>query len=51
MVAGPSTVLVALIQKDGDIYNEKFLAKLGDLRSNGLSVYKLPWFVLVGEPL
>lgn len=32
------------------IYREKFLGKLNDLRSNGLSVYKLPWFVLMGEP-
>lgn len=32
------------------IYKEKFKSKLADLKSNGLSVYKLPWFILMGEP-
>ena len=38
------------IAEQEQIYREKFKAKLADLKSNGLSVYKLPWFVLVGEP-
>jgi hypothetical protein len=32
------------------LYREKFAGKLNDLRANGLSVYRLPWFVLMGEP-
>jgi hypothetical protein len=32
------------------IYREKFHSKLSDLKANGLSVYHLPWFVLMGEP-
>jgi len=38
------------IAEQEQIYREKFRAKLADLRANGLSVYKLPWFVLMGEP-
>lgn len=38
------------IAEQEKIYREKFRAKLADLRSNGLNVYKLPWFVLMGEP-
>ncbi|MBU0640944.1 MAG: hypothetical protein KKB50_18940 [Planctomycetes bacterium] len=38
------------IAEQEQIYREKFRTKLADLKSNGLSVYKLPWFVLVGEP-
>jgi IcmF-related N-terminal domain len=32
------------------IYREKFRGKLSELKKVGLSVYKLPWFVLMGEP-
>lgn len=32
------------------IYREKFRAKLADLKTNGLSVYQMPWFMLIGEP-
>ena len=32
------------------LYREKFRGKLTELRTNGLSVYRLPWFVLLGEP-
>ena len=32
------------------IYREKFRNKLNGLKENGLNVYRLPWFVLVGEP-
>ena len=32
------------------IYREKFRSKLNGLKENGLSVYRLPWFVLFGEP-
>jgi hypothetical protein len=38
------------IAEQEQIYREKFRAKLADLKANGLSVYKLPWFVLIGEP-
>lgn len=38
------------IAEQEQIYKEKFKSKLSELRSNGLSVYKLPWFVLMGEP-
>ncbi|MFQ5806266.1 MAG: type VI secretion protein IcmF/TssM N-terminal domain-containing protein [Phycisphaerae bacterium] len=38
------------IAEQEQIYREKFRAKLTDLKTNGLSVYKLPWFVLMGEP-
>ncbi len=38
------------IAEQEQIYREKFRAKLADLKSNGLNVYKLPWFVLMGEP-
>lgn len=38
------------IAEQEQIYREKFRAKLAELKSNGLSVYKLPWFVLMGEP-
>lgn len=38
------------IAEQEQIYREKFRGKLADLRSNGLNVYKLPWFVLMGEP-
>jgi hypothetical protein len=38
------------IAEQEQIYREKFRGKLADLKSNGLSVYKLPWFVLMGEP-
>ena len=32
------------------IYRQKFRTKLTELKANGLSVYRLPWFVLMGEP-
>lgn len=38
------------IAEQEQLYREKFNAKLNELRANGLSVYKLPWFVLMGEP-
>ena len=38
------------IAEQEKIYREKFRAKLADLKTNGLNVYKLPWFVLMGEP-
>lgn len=38
------------VAEQEQIYREKFRAKLADLKSNGLSVYNLPWFVLMGEP-
>ena len=38
------------IAEQEQIYREKFRAKLSELKTNGLSVYKLPWFVLMGEP-
>lgn len=38
------------IAEQEQIYREKFRAKLAELKTNGLSVYKLPWFVLMGEP-
>ena len=38
------------IAEQEKIYREKFRAKLADLKSNGLNVYRLPWFVLMGEP-
>ena len=38
------------VAEQEQIYREKFRSKLVDLKTNGLSVYKLPWFVLVGEP-
>jgi len=38
------------IAEQEQIYREKFRAKLAELKANGLSVYKLPWFVLMGEP-
>lgn len=38
------------IAEQEQIYREKFRAKLNDLKANGLSVYKLPWFILMGEP-
>ena len=44
---GPSRGDIAEQEK---IYREKFRAKLADLKTNGLDVYKLPWFVLMGEP-
>ena len=33
-----------------EVIREKFTRKLGDLKANGLSVYRLPWFILLGEP-
>jgi len=44
---GPSRGDIAEQEK---IYREKFHSKLADLKANGLSVYHLPWFVLMGEP-
>ena len=44
---GPSRGDIA--EQEG-IYREKFRAKLAELKTNGLSVYKLPWFILIGEP-
>ena len=44
---GPSRGDIAEQEK---IYREKFNSKLADLKANGLSVYHLPWFVLMGEP-
>ncbi len=44
---GPSRGEIA---EQEQIYREKFRGKLSELKSNGLSVYKLPWFVLMGEP-
>lgn len=44
---GPTVGDIAEQQR---IYRDRFRAKLAELRSNGLSVYKLPWFVLIGEP-
>ena len=38
------------IAEQEQIYREKFRAKLAELKTNGLSVYRLPWFVLLGEP-
>ncbi len=38
------------VAEQEQIYREKFRGKLADLKANGLSVYKLPWFVLIGEP-
>ena len=38
------------IAEQEQIYREKFRTKLADLKANGLSIYRLPWFVLVGEP-
>ncbi len=38
------------IAEQEQLYREKFNAKLNELRNHGLSVYRLPWFVLMGEP-
>ncbi|RMF85806.1 MAG: hypothetical protein D6744_00800 [Planctomycetota bacterium] len=38
------------IAEQEQIYREKFRNKLAELKTNGLSVYKLPWFMLIGEP-
>lgn len=38
------------VAEQNRIYREKFVEKLGKLRDAGLSVYKLPWFVVIGEP-
>ncbi|MCH7872417.1 MAG: hypothetical protein IID33_12020, partial [Planctomycetes bacterium] len=38
------------IAEQQQIYKEKFKSKLAELKANGLSVYKLPWFILMGEP-
>lgn len=38
------------IAEQEQIYREKFKGKLAELKTNGLNVYKLPWFVLMGEP-
>lgn len=38
------------IAEQEQIYREKFKSKLAELKTNGLNVYKLPWFVLMGEP-
>ena len=38
------------IAEQEQIYREKFRNKLSELKTNGLSVYKLPWFMLIGEP-
>ncbi|MFN0134522.1 MAG: type VI secretion protein IcmF/TssM N-terminal domain-containing protein [Phycisphaerae bacterium] len=45
--SGPTAGDVA---EQNRIYREKFVEKLGKLRDAGLSVYKLPWFVVIGEP-
>ncbi len=44
---GPSRADIAEQERQ---YREKFKAKLAQLKESGLSVYKLPWFVLMGEP-
>lgn len=44
---GPSRGDVA---EQEQIYREKFRNKLAELKTNGLSVYRLPWFALIGEP-
>ncbi|MGD8450407.1 MAG: type VI secretion protein IcmF/TssM N-terminal domain-containing protein [Phycisphaerae bacterium] len=38
------------IAEQEQVYRTKFQGKLAELKANGLSVYRLPWFVLVGEP-
>ncbi|MFH1745843.1 MAG: type VI secretion protein IcmF/TssM N-terminal domain-containing protein [Planctomycetota bacterium] len=38
------------IAEQEQIYREKFHNKMAELKANGLSVYRLPWFVLLGEP-
>lgn len=38
------------VAEQEQIYREKFRGKLAELKQNGLSVYKMPWFVLMGEP-
>lgn len=38
------------IAEQEHILRDKFRAKLVELKRTGLSVYKLPWFVLMGEP-
>lgn len=38
------------IAEQEQIYRQKFNAKLAELKTNGLSVYRLPWFLLIGEP-
>ena len=38
------------VAEQNRIYREKFIEKLGKLREAGISVYKLPWFVVIGEP-
>lgn len=38
------------VAEQEQIYRKKFQEKMSELRANGLSVYKLPWFVLIGEP-
>lgn len=44
---GPSRGDVA---EQEQIYRKKFLDKLKELKANDLHVYKLPWFILMGEP-
>ncbi len=38
------------IAEQEQLYRDKFRQKLSELKVNGLSIYQLPWFVLVGEP-
>lgn len=38
------------IAEQEQIYREKFRKKLQELKREGHSVYKLPWFILMGEP-
>lgn len=38
------------IAEQEQIYRKKFHEKMAELKASGLSVYKLPWFVLMGEP-